>query len=105
MFQQVIQGGNSGGEKENYNGYGTAIEVTNGYTVSGDGILFAKCGSGTENRVYFTIDAIFPTGLTLAGTVSSTSMTVPIFKGQTVGISQQLGTGKLYFIPFTKTSN
>lgn len=104
MFQEILQGG-SGGEKENYNSYGTAIEVKNGYTVPNDGILFAKCGSGTENKVYFSIDAIFPTGLTLSGTVSSTSMTVPIFKGQTVGISQQTGTGKLYFIPFTKTSN
>ena len=104
MFQQMLQGG-SVGEKENYNGYGTAIEVKNGYTVPNNGILFAKCGSGTGNKVYFTIDDIFPTGLTLAGTVSATSMTVPIFKGQTVGISQQTGSGKLYFIPFTKTSN
>ena len=99
MWQNIIQGGSSNGKS--YTGYGTAIEVTNGYTVTDDGILFAKCGSGTGNTVYFTIDNIFPTGLTLSGTVSSTSMTVPIFKGQTVGISQQKGNGKLYFIPFT----
>ena len=92
---------------KNYNSYGTAIEVTNGnsYTVPYDGILFAKCGSGNTNFVYFSIDDVFPTGLTLSGTTSSTSMTVPIFKGQVVSISEQRGVGKLYFIPFTKTSN
>ena len=91
----------------NYNGYGSAIEVNkdNSYTVPDNGILFAKCNSGDQNYIYFTIDNIFPTGLTLAGTTSSTSMTVPIFKGQVVSISEQYGMAKLYFIPFTKTSN
>ena len=91
----------------NYNGYGTVIEVTNdnSYTVPDNGILFAKCNGGNQNYIYFTIDDTFPTELTLAGTTSSTSMTVPIFKGQVVSISEQYGMAKLYFIPFTKTSN
>lgn len=99
MFQKILQGGSSNGKS--YTGYGNAVEITDTtYTIPTNGILFAKCGSGSNNLIYFNVDNVFPTDYTFAGTTNSTATSVPVFANQKVNITGRKGTGKLYFIPF-----